>query len=157
MLTGSARIVDHNTFAEMQWRKESRPRSSKMAQGFERISHMLDGDFVEILQDIYALQLTRTSPSFACNDAVALLHVDNQQASIQSRLHLMLVRMPALSPFYGCLCLAIYLSACMLCCKVWLTSIIPVSAHCMVRGRDKGEIRADICRTLFSHRYPQGY
>lgn len=123
-MTGSDRIVDHTTFSELQWKRD--PFASAyfaLAPGFQRKSHLFDENFLEVLRDIHALQCVQDLPRYSCQNPVEMLRVDNQQASIGSRL----VDLPKISITMEACYLAAYLSACMLCCKVWRHSVMPVS------------------------------
>ncbi|UKZ51043.1 hypothetical protein TrVGV298_004798 [Trichoderma virens] len=94
VMTGSSRIVDHTTFVELQWKRD--PFASTyfvLAPGFQRISHLFDEDFIEVLKDIHALQCVQDLPRYSCQNPIEMLRVDNQQASIGSRL----VDLPKLS------------------------------------------------------------
>ncbi|KAL6898345.1 hypothetical protein GGI43DRAFT_423809 [Trichoderma evansii] len=124
VMTGSNRIVDHTTFAELQWKRD--PFASTyfvLAPGFQRKSHLFDETFLEVVKDIHALQCVQDLPRYSCQNPVEMLRVDNQQASIGSRL----VDLPKLSNTMEACYLAAYLSACMLCCKVWRHSVMPES------------------------------
>lgn len=124
VMTGSKRIVDHTTFAELQWKRD--PFSTNffiLPLGFQERSHLFTKEFVEVLKDIHALQCIRDSPDFILEDTVMMVNLDNHHASIESRL----VGLPNLSLFSECCHLAAYLCACMLCCKVYRHSVIPVS------------------------------
>ncbi len=124
VITGSDRIIDHMTFAELQWRRDPfTPTFFVLAPGFQKIDHLFAEDFIEVLKDIHALQCLTDLPGYSCQNPVEMLRVDNQQASIGSRL----VDLPKLSAFTEACYLAAYLSACMLCCKVWRHSVMPVS------------------------------
>jgi hypothetical protein len=126
VMTGSERIVDHMTFAELQWSRD--PFASSfftLTPGFQRMAGEFQDDFVEVLKDIHALQCVQDLPGYNCQNAIEMLRVDNQQASIGSRL----VGLPKLSPPVEACYLAAYLSACMLCSKVWRHSVMPVSGH----------------------------
>lgn len=128
IMTGSDRIIDHTTFDELQWKRD--PFASTffvLAPGFQRRAHLFPGDFVEVLKDIHALQCVQDLPGYSCQNPIEMLRVDNHQASIGSRL----VDLPKLSPVLEACHLAAYLSACMLCSKVWRHSAIPsyVSKH----------------------------
>lgn len=123
IMTGSDRIIDHTTFDELQWKRD--PFASTffvLAPGFQRRAHLFPGDFVEVLKDIHALQCVQDLPGYSCQNPIEMLRVDNHQASIGSRL----VDLPKLSPVLEACHLAAYLSACMLCSKVWRHSAIPV-------------------------------
>lgn len=130
-MTGSDRIVDHTTFAELQWKRDPfAPNLFVLAPGFERIAHLFDDDYIEVLKDIHALQCIMDLSGYSCQNPVEMLRVDNQQASIGSRL----VNSPKLSTHIEACYLAAYLSACMLCCKVWRHSVMPVRS--IYRGHD---------------------
>jgi hypothetical protein len=123
-MTGGKRVVDHTTFAELQWRRDPfSPDFFVLPRGFQKRLHLLSGEFVEVLKDIHALQCIRDSPALAREDTIMMVQVDNHHASIESRL----VGLPKLSVFQECCHLAAYLCACMLCCKIWHHSVIPVS------------------------------
>jgi hypothetical protein len=124
VMTGTDRVFHHTTFTELQWRRD--PFSQNLfilSPGFRKRSHLFSEEFIDILKDIHALQCMRDSPDFVCEDTARMIHVDNQQASIQSRL----VGLPKLSLLLECCYLAAYMSACQLCCKVWRASVMPVS------------------------------
>jgi hypothetical protein len=123
IITGSRRLFNHTTFTELQWGRDVySPNYFILSPGFQRLSHLLSVEFIEVLKDIHALRCIRDSPNFACEDATSIMHIDNHQASIESRI----LDLPKLSLFLECCYLAAYLSACMICCKVWRTSTIPV-------------------------------
>lgn len=123
VLTGSNRIVDHTTFSELHWQRDPlTPNLFVLPPGFQDILHILSEQFVEVLQDISALQCIRDSAFFGSEDAIAMAHLDNHQASIQSRL----VALSNHSPVLECCRLAAYLCSTMLRCKIWRTSTLPV-------------------------------
>lgn len=124
-MTGSTRVVDHTTFAELHWRRDPfSPEFFALPPGFQVHSRLLGESFVEILKDIYALQCIRDSALFGKEDVMSMTHIDNHQASIQSRL----VCLPNVSPISDCCHIAAYLCSTMLRCKLWRTSTIPVCA-----------------------------
>lgn len=123
-MTGSKRIFDHTTFAELRWGRDPfTPSAFVLPPGFQETSHLLTEDFVELLKDIHALQRIRDSGPLADEDVLSMTQVDNQQASIQSRL----VSLPKPSSFVDCCYLAAYLCSTMLRCKIWRRSCVPVS------------------------------
>lgn len=125
-MTGAERVFDHTTFAELGWRRDPfSPHLFELPKGFLPLAHLFTDEFIEVVKDINALQCIRNSPNFVCDDTIGLLHIDNQQASIESRLW----ALPRGSSFQECCNFAAYLSANLLCCKVWRTSAIPVSEH----------------------------
>ncbi|KAI1420459.1 hypothetical protein F5Y12DRAFT_772925 [Xylaria sp. FL1777] len=122
ILAGSNRIVDHTTFLELHWTRESfSPSFFQLPPGFHRRSHLLTEDFIEVLKDLNALQCHRnTTPPITC-DVMMMEKINNHTASIQSRL----VGLANLSPVMSCCRLAAYLCSVMLCCKVWCAPVIP--------------------------------
>ena len=123
ILAGSSRIFDHTTFAELQWTRDPfSPTFYHLPPGFKTRSHLLAKEFVEVLEDIQALQCIRDVPRFLKGDMMQMAHINNHTASIQSRL----VGLKLLSPALECCQLAAYICSVMLCCKVWCALIIPV-------------------------------
>ncbi|KGO67357.1 hypothetical protein PEX1_024430 [Penicillium expansum] len=120
--TGSSRVVDHTTFSELQWRRDaSHPDIFLLPPGFQNCSYLLGQDFVEILKDVFALQCIRESKILGKEEVMPMAHIDNHQASVQSRL----VNLPVFSPISECCHQAAYLCSTMLRCKIWRTSTIP--------------------------------
>ena len=123
ILVQSNRVVGHDTFTEMQWQRDLfSPEIFILPPGFQCRAHLLDTDFTEVLKDVHALARIRDSPIYLHDDTVAMMHIDNQEAWIQSRLS----DLSNLSYLQECCRLAAYLSASMLCCKVWRLSVVPV-------------------------------
>lgn len=124
IMTGSDRMFDHTTFAELLWARDPfAPRFFTLTPGFESLSYLFPEEFSDALRDIHGLQCIRDSPNFVCKDTAEILRLDNHQASVQSRL----VSMPRPSLFLECCYLAAYIATCQLCTKVWRASSIPVS------------------------------
>ncbi|KAJ5909808.1 N-ethylmaleimide reductase [Penicillium tannophilum] len=122
VMTGSSRIVDHTTFSELQWRRDPfSPSYFILPPGFQSQSYLMDRDFVEVLKDVSALQCIRDSGLFSTEDVISMAHIDNHQASIQSRL----MSLPTCSLVAECCHLAAYLCSTMLRCKIWRASTIP--------------------------------
>jgi hypothetical protein len=84
--------------------------------------HLLTEDFIEVLEDLHALQCIRDVPRFTRGDVMLMAHINNHTASIQSRL----MGLSNLSPVQKCCRLAAYLCSVMLCCTVWCALVIPV-------------------------------
>ncbi|KAJ9494981.1 hypothetical protein H2202_009456 [Exophiala xenobiotica] len=86
-MTGSDRIVDNTTFAELRWGRD--PFSAEffiLAPGFQKRADLFPEDFIEVLKDIHALQCIQDLPSYTCQNPIEMCRIDNQQASIGSRL-----------------------------------------------------------------------
>lgn len=139
VMAGSTRVVDHTTFSELQWKRDPfSPDFFTLPPGFQAHIHVLSKEFIEILQDIAALQCIRDSALFGKEDVISMAHIDNHQASIQSRL----IGLSNCSPMSDCCQIAAYLCSTMLRCKIWRTSTIPVRkpsnrrdiAHLMLSG-----------------------
>lgn len=123
-MAGSSRFFDHTTFSELQWKRDS--RSSEifaLPPGFETQSDLLDDEFIEVLRDVYALQCIRETSFFGAEGVMTMAHIDNHQASVQSRL----VALSSGSRITECCHIAAYLCSTMLRCKLWRTSTAPVS------------------------------
>lgn len=140
-MTGSNRVIDHTTFGELHWKRDSfAPTLFVLAPGFQKRASLFPEDFIEVLKDIHALQCVQNIPGYSCQTPIEMLRVDNHQASIGSRL----VDLPKISPVMEACHLAAYLAACMLCCKVWRHSVIPVRdpsrASALLQGAHLDEI-----------------
>jgi hypothetical protein len=122
-MTGSTRVVNHTTFTELQWKRDSySPSFFRLPPGFQVRSHVLSKELVEVLEDIHALQCIRALSSSPSYNPLSMACINNHQASIQSRL----VGLVDHSPILECCKLAAYLCSSMLCCKVWCALVIPV-------------------------------
>ena len=123
ILAGSRRIVDHTTFAELQWTRDPfSPAFFRLPPGFQTRSYLLTKEFIKVLEDIQALQCIRDIPRSTKGDVMLMANINNHTASIQSRL----VGLPDLSPALECCRLAAYVCSIMLCCTVWCALVIPV-------------------------------
>ncbi|KAL6885759.1 hypothetical protein GGI43DRAFT_303172 [Trichoderma evansii] len=122
ILSGSDRIVDHNTFSELLWQRDPfTPSFYQLPSGFEKISHLLSENFIEILEDLHALQCIRNYSSYTKGDPFLMAHINNYTASIQSRL----INLVMPSPFLKCCYTAAYICSIMLCCHAWCALVIP--------------------------------
>ncbi|UKZ93267.1 uncharacterized protein TrAFT101_008187 [Trichoderma asperellum] len=122
ILSGSDRIVDHTTFSELLWRRDSfTPTFYQLPSGFEIISHLFSEDFLEILEDIYALQCIRNCSSYKKGDPFFMSYINNHTAFIQSRI----VNLVIPSPMLKCCATAAYICSVMLCCHAWCALVIP--------------------------------
>ncbi|KAK0724292.1 hypothetical protein B0H67DRAFT_640860 [Lasiosphaeris hirsuta] len=132
ILSGSKRIVDHTTFAELQWTRDSfSPHFFQLPNGFETARpHLLTDKFVQVLQDIQALQCIRDFSRPGDNDVMSMARINNHIASIQSRL----VALASPSPVLQSCHLAAYLCSVMLCCKVWCALVIPTHVSSQLLG-----------------------
>lgn len=141
-MTGTSRITDHNTFTDLQWRRNLlTPYSFTLPSGFHTVSHRLTDDFIEILEDIHAFQCIRDTYHSEGSDTLTIAQIDNQQASIQSRLAMMSTS----SHFMDVLCLAAYLSSATLRCRIWHDSVIPVSMAWFTQSLFSFTLRRTIC------------
>ena len=81
-------MADHETFAELTWRRDPFQQSAYYAPlGFQAHAAVLGDEFLSIIEDIKALQVARDSIDVDHRDAITIMHLNNQQASIESRLY----------------------------------------------------------------------
>lgn len=143
ILTASERIVTHDTFNELRWERDIFPSDIfVLSPGFQKRAYLFPEEFLEVLIDIHAMQSCRDSSFFAYEDTVSMMHVDNQQASVQSKL----ASLPTMPYVVECSRWAAYLAASMLCCKVWRLSVLPVSTTTPPPRRKR--VRADVERSV---------
>ncbi|GAW22504.1 hypothetical protein ANO14919_120410 [Xylariales sp. No.14919] len=122
ILAGSRRIVDHTTFPELHWTRDPFPPSFfRLPPGFQVRLHLFTERFIEILEDLHALQCIRNAPNLEKFDAARMEQINTHTAYIQSRL----VGLPTVSPVMSCCHLAAYLCSVMMCCMVWCATVIP--------------------------------
>ncbi|CAG7561207.1 unnamed protein product [Fusarium equiseti] len=123
ILVGSKRIVDHTSFTELEWKRESVSRNLfQLPSGLQIRSHLFSDEFIEVLEDIYALERIRDDYRPA-DCVVSGLFINRHIASIQSRLE----ALPKLTPVMRCCYLGAYLCSVMLCCTVWCALVIPAN------------------------------
>ncbi|KFY81268.1 hypothetical protein V500_11570 [Pseudogymnoascus sp. VKM F-4518 (FW-2643)] len=66
ILAGSSRIFDHSTFAELQWTRDPFcPNPPQLPPGFQMRFDILTKEFVEVLEDLHALQCIRDIPGYS--------------------------------------------------------------------------------------------
>lgn len=123
IVVGSKRIFNHKTFAELEWERNSVTRDLlQLPPGLQIRSHLFSDDFIEVLEDIYALERIRDDYRPA-DCVVSAVFINGQTASIQSRLE----ALPKETQISRCCYLGAYLCSVMLCCTVWCALVIPVS------------------------------
>ncbi|KAK7911034.1 hypothetical protein PG985_013515 [Apiospora marii] len=123
ILLGSSRIVDHTTFSELQWTREALPADFfAVPAGFQTRSHMFPEALLEVLKDIRALQWIRDSLIYSKQNPFEMARINDQIASIQSRLE----RLRNFTPTMECFRLAAYICSVMLCCSVWCAAVFPL-------------------------------
>ncbi|KAI5461940.1 hypothetical protein BGZ63DRAFT_413433 [Mariannaea sp. PMI_226] len=122
VITGSRRVVSHTTFSELQWQRDPFPdKFFRLPPGFQVRSYLFTNEFINVLEDVYALQCIRERAGFSGGDVLSMAYINNHQASIQSRL----VGLGDVSLVMECCYLAAYLCSSMLCCTVWCALVIP--------------------------------
>ncbi|KAG7135407.1 hypothetical protein HYQ46_008929 [Verticillium longisporum] len=123
VMTGSSRTFHHQSFPELSWSRDKRSSTSfKLPPGFQMWSSVLGHTFLEIMEDVHALQQIRDTNLFGPEDAMSMANVDNHQASIQSRI----VDLEAASSISDCCYVGAYLCSTMLRCKRWRASVVPL-------------------------------
>ncbi|EXL96790.1 hypothetical protein NOF04DRAFT_9462 [Fusarium oxysporum II5] len=121
IMVGSKRIVDHTTFTELQWQRDSiAPDFFELPPGFQVRSHLFSPEFLDIVRDIHALQCIRNIYQ-RTGRPVSTVSINSHTASIQSRLQ----ALPNACPISKACHLAAYMCSVMLCCKVWCALVIP--------------------------------
>lgn len=122
ILVGSKRIVDHTSFTELEWKRESVRHLLQLPPGLQIRSHLFSDELIEVLEDIYALERIRDDYRPA-DCVVSGVSINDHIASIQSRLE----ALPKPTPIMRCCYLGAYLCSVMLCCTIWCALVIPVS------------------------------
>ncbi|KAF4426506.1 hypothetical protein F53441_14129 [Fusarium austroafricanum] len=121
VMVGSKRIVDHTTFPELEWTRDSLASDFlQLSPGFEIRRGLFSHDFLEVLKDIHALQCIRNL-YHQTGRVISTVSINRHTASIQSRL----AALPKTCPFSTSCHLAAYICSVMLCCKVWCALVIP--------------------------------
>ncbi|CAG1963993.1 unnamed protein product [Fusarium graminearum] len=121
IVVGSKRIFNHKTFAELEWERNSVTRDLlQLPPGLQIRSHLFSDEFIEVLEDIYALERIRDDYRPA-DCVVSAVFINGQTASIQSRLEALLKE----TQISRCCYLGAYLCSVMLCCTVWCALVIP--------------------------------
>ncbi|KAF5633829.1 nucleoside diphosphate sugar epimerase [Fusarium tjaetaba] len=114
IMVGSKRIVDHTTFTELRWQRDSiAPDFFELPSGFQVRSHLFSQEFLDIVRDIHALQCIRNIYQ-RTGRPVSTVNINSHTASIQSRLQ----ALPNTCPISKACHLAAYMCSVMLCCKV---------------------------------------
>ncbi|KAL9075795.1 MAG: hypothetical protein Q9157_003896 [Trypethelium eluteriae] len=128
ILTGSRRIMSHEFFAELSWTRDPLCLSiAQIPEGFGTSEDVLGNTFLSIVQDIRALQVIRDTTDVDQRDAVTIMHLDNHQASIESRLYnLGKDPMRFQNPTLYCCILTAHICTYMLFTEVWGASWVPL-------------------------------
>ena len=120
--------MSHETFAELSWKRDPfRLSTYKVPAGFRAYENLLGSEYLAIVEDIEALQAIRESTDIDHHDAIAIMHLDNHQASIESRIF-SLGEDPLrfVNPVLYCCLLASYICTYVLFMEVWNASTIPL-------------------------------
>lgn len=129
LTTGIERILNHDIFPELHWGRDPIFSSFySLPLGFEPFTHMFTDELIEALEDVHALQQLRTLSEFNPPDAIAIRHLDNQQAWIESRLYQCYRASDQTDHVVISVILAAYLCTYSLFSEVWTGQWIP--SHC---------------------------
>ncbi|KAL6910084.1 hypothetical protein GGI43DRAFT_389280 [Trichoderma evansii] len=125
-IIGSERKFSHDVFPELHWGRNPFLSSVyTLPPGFEPLRHVFGSGLVKVIEDIYALQHYRESSDVDLDDSPSLLHLDNHQAWVESRLYShFLTTDESNGVLAGCI-LALYLCTYMLFSEVWAGHFIP--------------------------------
>jgi hypothetical protein len=128
-MTGSERIITHETFPELAWSRDSSCDSVyTLPVGFIPMTHLFSDNILSIFEDIHALQCMRDSPTYLSKDAVTTLRLDNQQAWIESRIYESRLRLSGNDYLLECCLITGYLCTYLMYTDVWHGNLIP--QHC---------------------------
>lgn len=127
-MTGSDRIFNHDVFSELSWKRDPFLSWLYVAPvGFQNMAGRLGAQLMGIIEDINALQVMRDSTDWSM-DTFSLVHIDNQQAWIESRLYWCRKTAGGNDEPVDCCVLAAYLCTYVLYADTWRNSMIP--SHC---------------------------
>ncbi|KAK8137616.1 hypothetical protein PG984_003109 [Apiospora sp. TS-2023a] len=147
ILLGSSRIVDHTTFSELRWTRDALPADFfAIPVGFQTRSHLFPEELLEVLKDIRALQWIRDRPIYSRTNPFEMARINDQIASIQSRLE----GLRDFTPTMECFRLAAYICSVMLCCSVWCAAVFPILSidYCADPRNQQSEVSSQLLRVL---------
>lgn len=124
MIAGTRRVVSHELFPEMHWRRDPLQASLYIVPpGFAERAEILGLEFLDIIADICGLQaLCQCDTNYSYN-SLATEKIDNQQAWIESRLQQL--SQQTTNPLVTCCIPAAYLCAYSFFAEVWCATVIP--------------------------------
>lgn len=122
MLIDSERRAPHLAPPEVRWRREHGSGSRTIPKGFLQHRHVIPGHLLDCFEDIMELQATFLSKDLC---PINFFHVDNMQASIESRLAYQGSACKALGPITECCRLAAYLTCFLSFTETWNNLLIP--------------------------------
>lgn len=127
VVTGSPRILNYDLFPELAWKRDPLFKHVyKVPVGFEPFADLLGDEFLRITEDINALKSAREAGEVDLRDAISVMHLDNQQASIESRLYdLGKDPLRYVNPTLYCCVQAAFLCAYALFTEVWASGLLP--------------------------------
>jgi hypothetical protein len=124
MISGTQRVLSHETFPEMHWHRDPfQPSLYSVPSGFAERAEILGPEFLDIIADTCCLQAMRECDTNYPYNALEVEKVDNQQAWIESRLQ-QLSRTTS-EPVLSCCIPATYLCAYSFFAEIWGASLIP--------------------------------
>jgi len=126
VITGSKRLFSHTTFPELAWSRKQFPDSLfTLPEGFATKLHLFDAELVEILEDLNSLRSISdsTDPCYRTPDLI--LHLDNQQGWIESRLEEYRRLHFGRDPVLDCVLIVAYLCAYLMYTDIWRNNFIP--------------------------------
>jgi hypothetical protein len=126
-MTGSNRILSHDTFPEITWKREP-CMHYVLPPGFVGYSDILPGKLLTIIEDIQSFLILRESTQALTGDLLSDIDIDNLQASIESRLHTLREQLVEDDYISECCIIAAYLCTYVLYTNIWEGHIIP--SHC---------------------------
>ncbi|KAL7949765.1 hypothetical protein V8C42DRAFT_362086 [Trichoderma barbatum] len=125
-IIGSERRFNHDVFPELHWGRNPFLSSIyTLPPGFEPLRHAFGDDLIRVIEDIYALQHLRESSEIDLDDSTSIIHMDNYQASVESRLYSHFLAAGEDNEIVICCILTLYLCAYMLFTEIWAGHFIP--------------------------------
>ncbi|KAL7929218.1 hypothetical protein V8C35DRAFT_331888 [Trichoderma chlorosporum] len=125
-IIGSKRRFNHYIFPELHWGRNPFLSSIyALPPGFEPLRETFGDDLVVVIEDIYALQHLRESSEMDLDDLTSIIHMDNYQAWMESRLYSRFLVTDEDIEIVTCCILTLYLCAYMLFTEIWAGHFIP--------------------------------
>ncbi|EHK21604.1 uncharacterized protein TRIVIDRAFT_128252, partial [Trichoderma virens Gv29-8] len=125
-IIGSERRFNHDVFPELHWGRNPFLSSIfTLPPGFEPLRQVFGDDLVKVIEDIYALQHLRESSDMNLDDSTSIIHMDNYQAWMESRLYSHFLAADEDDEIVICCIFTLYLCAYMLFTEIWAGHFIP--------------------------------
>lgn len=126
LLTGSQRLFCHESFQELYWqRNPTHCQYHLLPEGFACRRHLFTKPFLEVVEDIHAMESMSCSVELDGSDCSVLSRLDNQQAWQESRIYSMILQLPRNDPWLHCCHWAAYICSYVMFTSIWESKMIP--------------------------------